>query len=95
VGFEVLTAVTLKNAVFWIVTPCGSCENRRFEENYLFHHLDKKKLTPMMVEAIRSSETSVLARATRSDNPEDGILRSYRRENLKPYIALMGCVAER
>jgi hypothetical protein len=31
VGFEVFTAVTMKNAVFWDVAPCRSCElNRRF-----------------------------------------------------------------
>jgi hypothetical protein len=30
VRFEVLTAVTMKNAFFWDVTPCGSCKNRRF-----------------------------------------------------------------
>jgi hypothetical protein len=24
------TAVTMKNGVFWVVTPCGSCKNRRF-----------------------------------------------------------------
>jgi hypothetical protein len=28
VRFEVLTAVTMKNGVFWDVTPCGSCKNR-------------------------------------------------------------------
>jgi hypothetical protein len=28
--FEVFTAVTMKNGVFWDVTPCGSCENRHF-----------------------------------------------------------------
>jgi hypothetical protein len=28
--FEVFTAVTTKNAVFWDVMPCGSCKNRRF-----------------------------------------------------------------
>jgi hypothetical protein len=27
---EVFTAVTMKNGVFWDVTPCGSCKNRRF-----------------------------------------------------------------
>jgi hypothetical protein len=27
--FEVFTAVTMKNAVFWDVTPCGSSNNRR------------------------------------------------------------------
>jgi hypothetical protein len=36
---------TLKNGVFWVVTPCGSCKN-----------------------------------------PEDTILHSHRRENLKSYI---------
>jgi hypothetical protein len=30
VRFEVFTVVTMKNAVFWDVTPCGSCENRCF-----------------------------------------------------------------
>jgi GAF domain-containing protein len=35
-----------------------------------------------------SSETSVLTRATRRNNPEDTILHSHRRENLKSYIAL-------
>jgi hypothetical protein len=30
VRFEVFTAVTMKNAVFWDVTPCGSCKNRCF-----------------------------------------------------------------
>jgi hypothetical protein len=30
VTFEVFTAVTMKNCVFWDVTPCGSCKNRRF-----------------------------------------------------------------
>jgi hypothetical protein len=26
----VFTAVDMKNAVFWDITPCGSCKNRRF-----------------------------------------------------------------
>jgi hypothetical protein len=30
VRFEVFTAVAMKNDVFWDVTPCGSCKNRRF-----------------------------------------------------------------
>jgi hypothetical protein len=28
--FEVFTVATMKNGVFWDVTPCGSCKNRRF-----------------------------------------------------------------
>jgi hypothetical protein len=31
VRFEVFTAVTMKNGVFWDVTLCGSSKNRRFE----------------------------------------------------------------
>jgi hypothetical protein len=30
VRFEVFTSVTMENGVFWVVTPCGSCKNRRF-----------------------------------------------------------------
>jgi hypothetical protein len=47
IRFEVFAAVTMKNGVFWVVTPCGSCKN-----------------------------------------PEDTILHSHRRENLKSYLLL-------
>jgi hypothetical protein len=44
----------------------------------------------LMMEAIRSPETSTLTRDTRRHIPEGGSLRSHRREFLKPYIALTG-----
>jgi hypothetical protein len=43
-----------------------------------------------MMEAIRSSETPVLTTVTLRLIPEDDILHSHRRENLKFNIALTG-----
>jgi hypothetical protein len=44
VRFEVFTAVTMKNGVFCVVTPCGSCKNRRFGGTWhLIHQGDKNR----------------------------------------------------
>jgi hypothetical protein len=44
VGFEVFTAVIMKNAVFWDVVPCRSCMNRHFGGVYHLH-LQGRKIT--------------------------------------------------
>jgi hypothetical protein len=81
--------VTVKNAVFWDVTPCDSCKNRCFGEVYGLHHQSGKYqrarnnfssnyhlliLSTLFMKAIRSSETSVLTRHTRRHIQEDDIL---------------------
>jgi hypothetical protein len=78
-GFEVFTAVTMKNAVFWGLTPCGS---------YILHsrhHLlvtanvvpSSLILVTLMMQALGSSETSVLTRGTERNTPGDGILQQF------------------
>jgi hypothetical protein len=44
VRFEVFTAVTMKNGVFWAVTPCGSYKNRRFGGTWRLLHQGDKNL---------------------------------------------------
>jgi hypothetical protein len=37
--------LAIKNGVFWVVTPCGSCQNRRFGGTWrLLHQGDKDRL---------------------------------------------------
>jgi hypothetical protein len=38
------TRLFLKNGVFWVVTPCGSCKNRRYGGTWrLLHHGDRNR----------------------------------------------------
>jgi hypothetical protein len=87
--------VSLKNGVYWYVTPCGSYKNwLAFLPSVLQLLVTANgfpsSLTPssLIMEALRSYEMSVLSRVTRRYIPEDGILHSHRREILKSYIAL-------
>jgi hypothetical protein len=75
----------MKNGVFWVVTPCDSCKNRRFGGTWrLLHQGDKigelgtTQAATSNQRTLRrnsSSETSVLTRATRRNNPGDTILQ--------------------
>jgi hypothetical protein len=67
----------MKNVVFWDVTLCGSCKERRFELLVTANFPSSLILyTLIMMEMIRSSETSVLTRATRHHIQEDGIVQN-------------------
>jgi hypothetical protein len=83
------TAVTMNNAVFWDLTPCGSYKNGCFGGMYHLHHEGGKnkqarnvsKLAAKAVcfrEVISSSETSVLTRGTQRKILEDSILQDLR-----------------
>jgi hypothetical protein len=72
----------LRNAVFWDVTACGYCKNWLDTANVV---PSSPNLVALMMEALRSSDMSVLTRVTRRKSPEDGILHSHLRENLKSY----------
>jgi hypothetical protein len=37
-SFEVFTVLTIKDAVFWDITPCDSCMNSHFTRMYCHHH---------------------------------------------------------
>jgi hypothetical protein len=78
VGFEVLTAVGTKIAVFWVVAPCSLVEvNQRFRVPCCLHHQGDEYSS-------RASETLVhFYQTTRRYNPEDSHLQEvYTFKNL-------------
>jgi hypothetical protein len=67
--------VTIKNGVFWVDTPCGSCKNRRWLLGAACVVPGPPILDTLRKVAPGSSETSVLKSATRRNNQEDTILQ--------------------
>jgi hypothetical protein len=75
----------MKNAIFWDVTPSISCKNRCFGGTYRFHHHGDRNqqarnnavcllmLVTLIMEVIRSSETSDLTGASGRNIPEGGV----------------------
>jgi hypothetical protein len=73
--------VTMKNAIFWDVTPCGSCTYIVFLHS-VRRLLVTANIVPsssilvtLMMEALCFSDTSVFLRATQCNISEDGFLQ--------------------
>jgi hypothetical protein len=70
--------VTMKNVVFWDVTPRGSCKNCCSVHWLLVmaNVLSSPSFVTLLMEVLHFSETSILTRATWHNIPEDGTQHS-------------------
>jgi hypothetical protein len=61
--------------IFWEMTPCGSYKNRRFGgyKSLQLRSVTSSHSCTLKMEVIRSSETSVLIRATWCHFPEEAL----------------------
>jgi hypothetical protein len=63
----------MKNGVFWVVTPCGSCKNP--EDTILQYLVFLRSVLRLLIEALDSYETSVLTKATWRNTQNGGFLQ--------------------
>jgi hypothetical protein len=85
VRFEVFTAVTMKNGVFWDVTPCGSCKNRLFGGTWrLLHLVFLRSLRRLLVTAsvVPSSPILVILMKEALSYSETSVLKGATRCNI-------------
>jgi hypothetical protein len=75
--FEVFTTATMRNGVRRLLVAASVVPSSPI-------------LATLVKEALRSSKTSLLTRATQRNITEDDILHRHCRENIKSYIALTG-----
>jgi hypothetical protein len=78
VRFQVLTAASMKMAVFWVVASSSLVDvHRRFRGACCFHHQGDDRGIALTMEAASASETLVyFYQTTRRKNPEDSHLQS-------------------
>jgi hypothetical protein len=72
VRFEVFTAVTMKNGVFWVLTRATRRKNPEY--TILKHFVRFEVFTAV---TMKNGVFWVLTRATRRNNPEDTILKHF------------------
>jgi hypothetical protein len=76
VRFEVFTAVTMKNAVFWDVTPCGSCKNRRFGGTHHLHLQGGKSTEKQLISSDMLGITGLCAENRSPSTPKVNIFET-------------------
>jgi hypothetical protein len=69
---EVFMAVTMKNAVFWDVTPCSSCVNRRFGGTYRLH-LQGRKIRKQGTTVVQTSVSLTIIQIQSPSCPMSGL----------------------
>jgi hypothetical protein len=76
----------LSPSISKVTRICELCISSQRASVASYGYVPSPPILILMMEAVSSSETSVLTRATRPNIPEDIILHSQRRESLKSYM---------